>query len=171
MRNEKKLLAQWICKQLDKSNYVFVTDFEKVTVKEVANLRKELSKESGEFHVVKNSILKVATNECSLPISEDILSGQTAIVVGGNNPSGIAKILKTFYKNSKEEKFAIKGGILDKEILSIDDINTLANLPSLEVLRGQLLSLLNGPSQKCLRLFNTVPQSMLNVLQAKVDKE
>ncbi len=171
MRNEKRLLAQWICRQLDKSNYVFIADFSKVTVKEIAALRNELRKKSGEYHVVKNSILKAAISERELPNIDHLLSGQNAIVVGGNTPSEVAKILKNFYKDSKEEKFAIKGGILDKITLSIDEINTLADLPSIEVLRGQLLSLLNAPAQKCVRLFNAVPQSVLNVLQAKVDKK
>ncbi len=171
MRNEKKLLAQWICKQLDKSNYVFITDFSKITVKEVASLRHELHKENSEFHVIKNSILKTVVSERSLPNLDSLLSGQSAIVVGGNNPSGVAKVLKKFYKDSKEEKFAIKGGILDNTLLSIGEVNTLAELPSLEVLRGQLLSLFNAPVQKCVRLFNAVPQNILNVLQAKADKK
>ncbi|MDE6432435.1 MAG: 50S ribosomal protein L10 [Opitutales bacterium] len=170
MRNEKKFLAKWICSQLDKSNYVFLTDFSRITVEEVANLRHELRKEAGEFHVVKNSVLKAAADERSLPNIDDLLSGQTAIVVGGNNPSGVAKVLKKFYKDAKEEKFAIKGGILDNVLLSVNEINTLADLPSLDVLRAQLLSLLNTPAQKCVRLFNAVPQSMVNVLQAKVNK-
>lgn len=170
MRNEKKLLAQWICAQLDKSNYVFLTDYSRVTVKEVAGLRNELRKEFGEFHVIKNSVLKSAVEERSLPNIDSLLSGQTAIVMGGNNPSGVAKVLKKFYKDAKEEKFAIKGGILDNALLSVDEINTLADLPSLDVLRGQLLSLFNASAQKCVRLFNAVPQGVLNVLQAKADK-
>ena len=62
MRDEKKLLAKWICGQIDKSNYLFVADFSRVTVDEVAKLRKKLAAESGEYHVVKNSIFKTALN-------------------------------------------------------------------------------------------------------------
>lgn len=171
MRNEKKFLAQWVCSQLDKSDYFFLTDFSRVTVKEVANLRRELRKESGEFHVLKNSILHNTVEQRALPNIDNLLSGQTAIVVGGKNPSGVAKILKKFYKDSKEEKFAIKGGVLDNALLSVAEIDTLAELPSLDVLRGQLLSLLSAPAQGCVRVLNAVPQNVLNVLQAKADQK
>jgi large subunit ribosomal protein L10 len=169
MRDEKKLLAQWICGQLNKSDYVFLADFSKVTVKEVAKLRRELVKESGEFHVVKNSILSIAARERSLPIPGDVLHGQTAIVVGGNNPSGVAKILKKFYKDSKEEKFAVKGGVLGDVGLSRADVDALAELPSLEVLRAQLLSLFSTPARQCVCVLNAVPQGVLNVLQARAN--
>ncbi|MDR0679564.1 MAG: 50S ribosomal protein L10 [Puniceicoccales bacterium] len=170
MRDEKKLLAKWICGQLDKSNYVFVTDFSRVTVKDVSELRRELSKEAGEFHVVKNSILSIAANERLLPLPQSILCGQNAIVVGGNNPSEIAKIIKKFHKISNGEKFSVKGGVLDDAELSCTDIDALAELPSKEVLRGQLLSMLSAPARGCVCVLNAVPQSMLNVLQAKVGR-
>jgi large subunit ribosomal protein L10 len=168
MRDEKKFLAKWICDQLDKSNYVFVADFSKVTVKEITALRRELSKESGEFHVVKNSIFGIAASERSLPISEDMMNGQNAIVVGGDNPSGVAKIIKKFHKSSNGEKFAMKGGVLDHVMLTCGDVDALAELPSLEVLRSQLLAVFNAPAQRCVSVLNAVPQSVLNVLQAKI---
>ncbi|MDR3274218.1 MAG: 50S ribosomal protein L10 [Puniceicoccales bacterium] len=170
MRDEKKFLAKWICGQLDKSSYVFVTDFSKVTVKEVTELRRELSKESGEFHVIKNSILSAVASERLLPISEAMLCGQNAIVVGGSNPSGIAKIIKKFRKSSNGEKFAVKGGVLDNIGLSCTDVDALAELPSIEVLRSQLLSMFNTPAQQCVRALNAVPQGMLNVLRAKAER-
>ncbi|MDR1255932.1 MAG: 50S ribosomal protein L10 [Puniceicoccales bacterium] len=169
MRDEKELLAKWIRSQLDKSNYVFIADFSKVTVKEVTKLRRELAKEAGEFHVVKNSILSIAASEHSLPIAKDILQGQNAIIVGGDNPSGVAKIIKKFNKSSNGEKFIVKGGVLDSEALSCSDIDALAELPSKEVLRGQLLATLSAPAQQCVRVLNAVPQGMLNVLQARAE--
>lgn len=107
--------------QLDKSNYVFLTDFSRITVEEVANLRHELHKEASEFHVIKNSVLRDAAGERWLPNIDDLLSRQTAIV-GGNNPSGVEKVLKKFYKDDNEEKFAIKYCILDNVLLSMNEI-------------------------------------------------
>jgi large subunit ribosomal protein L10 len=169
VRDEKKLLARWICSQFDKSDYVFLADFSRITVGDVANLRRELARESGEFHVVKNSILATAARERSLPIPGDALRGQTAIVVGGSNPSGVAKVLKNFREEAKNEKLAVKGGVLNGMELSIVDIDALAELPSIEALRAKLLSLFNAPAQRFVRVLNAVPQSMLNVLQARVD--
>jgi large subunit ribosomal protein L10 len=167
MRDEKKLLAKWVSSQLAKSNYVFITDFSRTTVKEVTELRRELAKESSEFHVVKNSILSIAAGERSLPIAVGAVSGQNAVVVGGDNPSGVAKILKKFHKNSNGEKFTLKGGALDCISLTCADIDALAELPPMEVLRSQFMSMLNAPAQRCVCVLNAVPHSMLSVLHAK----
>ncbi|MDR2432269.1 MAG: 50S ribosomal protein L10 [Puniceicoccales bacterium] len=168
MRNEKKLLVGEIGKHLDKSNYVFFTDFRGVTVSDVANLRQKLWPEQGEFHVIKKSLLKKATEARSLPMPEGGFEGQIALVVGGKNPVGIAKLLKEFHKNSKEGKLAMRGGLLGGKLLSLQDISTLADLPGIDILRTQFLALLNTPATKLLRTMNAVPQGVLNVLQAKV---
>ncbi|MDR1891186.1 MAG: 50S ribosomal protein L10 [Puniceicoccales bacterium] len=167
MRNEKKLLVKEIEKHLDKSSYVFFTDFRGVTVSDVANLRQKLRPENGEFHVVKKSLLKKATEVKSLPMPEGGFEGQIALVVGGKNPSGIAKLLKEFHKNSKGEKLAMRGGLLDSKLLSEQDVNMLSELPGMDILRAQFLALLNTPATKLVRTMNAVPQGMLNVLQAK----
>ncbi|MDR1528344.1 MAG: 50S ribosomal protein L10 [Puniceicoccales bacterium] len=167
MRNEKKLLVGEIGKHLDKSDYVFFTDFRGVTVSDVSNLRQKLRSEQGEFHVVKKSLLKKATEERSLPMPAGGFEGQIALVVGGENPAGIAKLLKEFRKNSKEEKLAMRGGLLSGKLLSLQDIGMLAELPGMDILRAQFLALLNTPATKLVRTMNAVPQGILNVLQAK----
>ncbi|MDR2776873.1 MAG: 50S ribosomal protein L10 [Puniceicoccales bacterium] len=167
MRNEKKLLVGEIGKHLDKSSYVFFTDFRGVTVSDVSNLRQKLRPEQGEFHVVKKSLLKKATEERSLPMPTSGFEGQIALVVGGKNPAGIAKLLKEFHKNSKEEKLAMRGGLLGSKLLSLQDISMLAELPGMDILRAQFLALLNTPVTKLVRTMDAVPQGILNVLQAK----
>ncbi|MDR2738039.1 MAG: 50S ribosomal protein L10 [Puniceicoccales bacterium] len=167
MRNEKKLLVKEIEKHLDKSNYVFFTDFRGVTVAEVSSLRKNLRSEDGEFHVVKKTLLRKAAEIRSLPMPENEFDGQIAIVVGGKNPAGVAKVLRDFHRASKEEKLAVRGGVLDGKLLAVGDVNTLSELPGMDVLRAQFLSLLCAPSTKLVRMLNAVPQSMLNVLQAR----
>ena len=72
------------------------------------------------------------------------LTGQTAIVVGGKNPSGVAKIIGDFFK--KKEKVEMKAGIVNERALTKEEIKVLAKLPGLEVLRAQLLGLLTHPT-------------------------
>jgi large subunit ribosomal protein L10 len=169
MRIEKKYLAEEIGSHLDKSAYVFLADFTRITVAETEKLRGLLAKEGAEFHVVKNSILQIAAKERELQGIEAMLDGPTAIVVGGENPPGVAKVLEQFFKDHK--KLEIKGGALDKQALSVDDVSTLAKLPPEEVLKAQLLGLLNQPATMLVRVVQAVPQALLNVLQAKADKE
>lgn len=169
MRIEKKYLAEETGSHLDKSAYVFLADFTRITVAETEKLRGLLAKEGAEFHVVKNSILEIAAKERELKGIETLLDGPTAIVVGGENPPGVAKVLEQFFKDHK--KLEVKGGSLNKQLLSIEDVSALAKLPPEDVLKAQLLSLFNTPATQLVRVVQAVPQGILNVLQAKADKE
>ena len=80
----------------------------------------------------------------------------------------MAKALGEFFK--EKEKVELKAGILDSKILE-KMISSLAKLPGLEALRAQLLGLLSQPAQGFVRVLNAVPQSVVNVLQAKVRQE
>lgn len=169
MREEKKYLVEEASRYLEKSNYLFLVNYDRVTVVDVAELRQSLSGVGAEFHVVKNSILKHAAQRKSLPAFDEALVGQTAIVIGGKNPAEVAKILVKFHKE-KEEKCPIKVGVLDEKVLNVAEVTELSKLPSLEVLRAQFLGLLNTPAQQMVRIMQAVPEGLLNVLQAKAKK-
>ena len=104
-----------------------------------------------------------------MPDVSDHLTGPTAIIIGGNNPSGVAKALGAFFK--KKEKVELKVGILDNKTLDTAQIEALAKLPGLESLRAQLLGLLTQPGTGLVRVLNAIPQNVVNVLQAKVRED
>jgi large subunit ribosomal protein L10 len=166
MRPEKQYLVEEVSNHLNKSDYVYLANFERVTVEEIAELRATLDEHDAEFHVVKNSIFNVAANAKDYPDMSEHLTGQTAIIVGGDNPSGVAKVIGEFFK--KKYKVELKAGVLNEKALDKAQIEILAKLPGLESLRAQLLSLLSQPGTSLVRVFNAVPQSVVNVLQAKV---
>ena len=101
MRAEKQYLISEVDTHLKKSDYVILANFSKVTVADTAELRKRLSAEKAEFHVVKNSSFRVAAKAMGLPDMEKSLTGQTAVVVGGKNPAGVAKTLKKFMEEKQ----------------------------------------------------------------------
>lgn len=169
MRPEKQYLVEEVNNHLNKSDYVYLANYDRITVEETAELRASLAEHNAEFHVVKNSILGVAANAKELPDLSEHLNGPTAIVVGGENPAGVAKVLGEFFK--KKEKVDLKVGVLNDKTLEKAQIEALAKLPGLEALRGQLLGLLNQPGTSLVRVLNAVPQSVVNVLQAKVRAE
>lgn len=169
MRPEKQYLVEEVSNHLNKSDYVYLANFERVTVEEIAELRATLDEHNAEFHVVKNSIFNVAANAKDYPDMSEYLTGQTAIIVGGDNPSGVAKVIGEFFK--KKDKVELKAGVLNEKALDKAQIEMLAKLPGLEALRGQLLGLFNQPGTSLVRVFNAIPQSVVNVLQAKVRAE
>ncbi|MFI5335282.1 MAG: 50S ribosomal protein L10 [Opitutales bacterium] len=158
MRAEKKFLIDEVTGHLKKSDYVILTNFTKLTVADTAELRKRLSPEKAEFHVVKNSSFRVAAKAFGLPEVDKTLAGQTAVVVGGKNPAGVAKVLKKFIE--EKQKLEVKIGVLDRKVFSAAELSKLADLPSLDALRAQFLGLLSQPAAAFVR-----------VLDAKVKKE
>lgn len=169
MRPEKQYLVDEVSTHLEKSNYVYLANYERITVDEIAELRAILSEHEAEFHVVKNTIFNVASQAKEMPDVSDHLTGPTAIIIGGNNPSGVAKALGAFFK--KKEKVELKVGILDNKTLDTAQIEALAKLPGLESLRAQLLGLLTQPGTGLVRVLNAIPQNVVNVLQAKVRED
>ena len=169
MRPEKKLLVNEVASYLENCEYVYLADYTGISVLETAELRDALFKHDAQFHVVKNSAFKVAAKRCELPGLGDALTGPTAVIVGGNNPSGVAKVLIAFHED--KDKIVIKTGLLGDRLLTPEEITTLSKLPSLDALRGQLLGLLNTPAQQTVRVLNAVPQDLLNLLAAKLRKE
>jgi large subunit ribosomal protein L10 len=165
MRAEKKYLIAEVESHLRKSDYVILANFTGVTVADAADLRAKLAAEKAEFHVVKNSSLRVAAKALGLPDLDASLTGPTAVVVGGRNSPGIAKILRQFFKD--KQKLEVKAGVLGKQLISAKQVAQLAEMPSLDTLRAQLLGLLNQPAGMFVRVIAAVPQGVVNVLQAK----
>jgi len=158
MRAEKNYLIAEVETHLKKSDYVILANFTKVTVADVADLRGKLAAENAEFHVVKNSSLRVAAKALGLPEFESPLTGPTAVIVGGKNSAGVAKILKKFFED--KQKLEVKVGVIEKKLITAADLSAIADLPSFDALRAQFLSLLTSNAAAFVR-----------VLDAKVKKE
>ena len=127
MRAEKQYLIAEVETHLRKSDYVILANFSKVTVADTAELRKRLAAEKAEFHVVKNSSLRVAAKALGLPEMDASLSGPTAVVVGGKNSAGVAKILKKFFE--EKQKLEIKVGVLERKLVSAADLSRSRTCP------------------------------------------
>jgi large subunit ribosomal protein L10 len=151
MRAEKQFLVDEVAGHLAKSSYLLVANFTKVTVKDATEIRNHLRPLGAEYHVVKNSILAIAAKKAALPDLSAHLSGHTALVTGGDNPSAVAKVLVKFFKDFA--RLEVKAGVLDAKLLSAAEIKELAMLPSLDVIRAQLLSLLSTPATSVVRIL------------------
>jgi large subunit ribosomal protein L10 len=166
MRAEKQYLIAEVENHLKKSDYVILANFTGASVADLADLRLKLAPEKAEFHVVKNSSLRVAARALGLPDIAGALAGPTAVVVGGRNSAGVAKILRQFFK--EKQKIEVKAGVLGRKLITAREVGELADMPPIEVLRAGLLGLLNQPAGAFVRIINAVPQGMVNLLQAKV---
>ena len=168
MRIEKTFLLNEISAKVQDTTFLYLVDFSRVTVSEIAELRKSLSAEGAQFHVVQNTLIRKVAESLSWPAFTQWLTGQTAIIFGGDNPTGVAKIVLQFAKD--KEKLAAKGGFVDGKLCDTAQMEALSKLPDLPTLRATLLSLILTPYRQFLYVAQGVPQSLLNVLKAKEDK-
>ena len=168
MRPEKKNISAEYLKRLNASPFFIVVDYQGLKVGPMTELRKRLNKAGAEMHVVKNSIFRLAVKESGVADLGGVLAGQLAVVTGQRDVSAAAKVVKTF--SSEFEKPKIKFGYLNNQRLETGEITALADLPSIEVLRGKLLGVLNAPATKLAALLNTPASQLARVLQARVDK-
>ena len=167
MRAEKQFITKEYVARLNASPYFLVVEYKGLTVGQFSELRKRLSKTGSEVHVVKNSIFRIAAKEAGVADLAGTLAGQMAVVTGQRDVSAAAKVLKTF--QSESEKPKLRFGYLNRERLETAMLMELADLPSIDVLRGKLLGLLQAPAGQLVRLLNTPASQLARVLQARVD--
>jgi large subunit ribosomal protein L10 len=168
MRPEKQHLTKEYLARLNASPFFIVVDYKGLKVAHLTELRKRLTKAGAEIHVVKNSIFRLAAKEAGVPDLNGALAGQLAVVTGKRDISTAAKVVKSF--GAEFDKLKVHFGYLNNTRLEQPTIMTLADLPSIEVLRGQLLGVLSAPASKLVRLLNTPASQMARILEARQEK-
>ena len=96
------------------------------------------------------------------------LTGHTAIVIGGDDASAVAKALDLYFKDTK--KVPVKAGTLGDRLLTAEEVKKLSKLPGLEGLRSQLLSLFNTSATQLVGVLSAPSRGLVTVLKAKQDK-
>jgi large subunit ribosomal protein L10 len=168
MRAEKQLLTKEYVKRLNASPFFIVVNYKGLKVSHMTELRKRLVKAGAEIHIVKNSVFQIAAKEAGVGEFNGTLGGQLAVVTGQKEISAAAKVVKNF--GAEFDRLKVQFGYLDNQRLETAAIMTLADLPSLEVMRAQFLGLLNAPATKLVVLLNTPASQLARVIKAKADK-
>jgi large subunit ribosomal protein L10 len=169
MRPEKASIVSELSEALKRSPFVLVTDYRGMKVADFGELRNRLAPARAEVHVVKNNFLKLAMADSGFPEVGDQFVGQTAVVTGEADVAPVAKIFKTFATEFKLA--ALRVGFVDRAVLSTAELETLAELPTREILQAQLLRLLLSPATRLVSLFNEPAAALARLLSAKAEKE
>ncbi len=169
MRPEKSNIVADLSEKLNRSPFLLVTDYQRMNVDHFGELRNRLASTGAEVHVVKNSFLKRAIAASELPDIAGQLAGQTAVVTGDKDVAPVAKVLKTFAAEFKLS--ALKIGVVDKNVLSTAEVESLADLPARDILLAHLLGVLSAPATKLVRILNEPASALARLLNAKAEKE
>lgn len=164
MRPEKATIVEDIEAKLNHSPFLLVADYTGLKVDQFSELRNRLAGAGAECKVVKNTFLRRAAKQAGLPDMGE-LKGQTAIIIGEKDVAAAAKILKSF--TAEFQKPVVKVGVVDRLVVSSDQIKSIAELPSREVLLSKLLGTLQSPASTLVRLLNEPASALARVLKAK----
>jgi large subunit ribosomal protein L10 len=167
-RKKKEQLVQKYVDRLSDSEAIIITDYRGLTVGKLEELRGKIREAEGSFAVVKNTLAQRALTEAGLTVPDEMLFGPIGIGFCGNNIPGVAKAVADFAKAN--EDMEIKGGLMGAKVITGDDVKNLAKLPSLDVLRAQMLGLINAPASQLVGVVAGGVRQMVNVLNAYSEK-
>jgi len=167
-RQDKKNVVETLHTAWLEANTGVVTHYRGLTVAQMGTLRRDLRSAKVHMQVVKNTLARRAAEGTSFTVTEEFLTGPTAIAYG-NDPVALAKALSDFAKSN--EALKILGGVLDGKRLGEADVKMLASLPSREVLVAKMLGSMQSPLSGFVRTLNEVPASFARTLAAIRDQK
>ena len=165
---KKEVLTQYV-DWLNRSQAIILTEYSGLSVKDISDLRATLRESGGEFHIIKNTLGKLAFKEVGREFPDNYFLGTTAVGFAFHDAPALAKAIADFSKGKEFVK--IKGGYLGEEAMSADQIKALADLPPLPIVRAQFLSTLLAPANKLARILLEPSRQIAQVLQANLEKD
>ncbi len=154
-REQKAAFVDDVAGRVAESEAIFAIDYRGVSVSQVAELRGKLGEADASFQVVKNTLTRLALDKADAPGGTDLkefLSGPTAFTYVKGDIALAAKAIADFKK--EYELLEFKGGVMEGQIISVDQFQALTKLPSRDVLNGQLVGMLASPITGVVRSLN-----------------
>jgi large subunit ribosomal protein L10 len=167
-RTQKEEQVAELNEKFSRAKSVYVADYRGLNVAAADNLRHRIRKEGAgdfEYRVAKNSVLRRATADLDVAGLNGHFEGPTAVAISFSDPVGLAKILADFAKD--HEVFELKGGVVDGEVVDTAQIAALAKLPSMDVLRGTIIGLLQASATKLVRLIVEPGAQLARLVEAR----
>lgn len=172
-KDEKQQVVNDLKKNLENfesKNLVFV-DFKGIKGVQVAELRKSLKAEDIFYRVVKANLLKIVLDELKIKVDKNVFEGSVAVVANSGDISGMAKKFTELKDEQDNPIFQIKGGLIDSKWYSGVDVVAISKLPSMEVLIGKLLFLINSPLRRFVTVLKKPENDFVSVLNQIKDKK
>ncbi|MBN1669301.1 MAG: 50S ribosomal protein L10, partial [Anaerolineales bacterium] len=148
-KERKQQMVEEYVDWIHRSQALIVMEYTGLTMKQVDDLRSKIRETGGEFHIVKNTLGKVAFQQAGWETPAAMFEGSTAISFAFKDAPATAKTINEFIRTS--EFIKVKGGYLDQHPISAAEVKALAELPPLPVVRAQLLGTLLAPASKLVR--------------------
>ena len=168
-KEQKREVVAEYSSWIERSSAMVVSEYKGLNMKDLDELRRKLREAGGEFHIVKNTLSKLAFEGAGLSFPTDLFEGTTAIGFAFEDAPDLVKAMMEYARTT--EFLKVKGGYLGQDALSPADVKALASLPPLPVVRAQLLGTLMAPANQLARTLAEPGRMVAALLMAYTEKE
>ena len=167
-RPEKVAVVDEVREKLTGADAALLTEYRGLTVKQLAELRRQLKPAGAEYKVYKNTLVRFAAREVADDRLDQMLTGPTAITFVRGDAAAVAKMLRDYARG--HHALVLKGGLLGDKVVSAQDVEALADLPPRDVLLAQLAGAFQAPLVKLAGLLQALPRNFAYGLKALIDQ-
>jgi large subunit ribosomal protein L10 len=167
-RPEKVAVVDEVRGKLTEADAALLTEYRGLTVKQLADLRRQLRPAGGEYKIYKNTLVRFAARDVVEDRLDALLTGPTAIAFVRGDVAAAAKALRDYSRTN--QALVLKGGLLGATLVSPKDIEALADLPSRDVLLAQIAGAFQAPLAKLAGLLQALPRNFAYGLKALIDE-
>src|SRR3954470_6497555 len=169
-KEDKQRVVDALTERLQQSDSLIVADYRGLTMPQIDGLRDELLKHGARFQVVKNTLTRRAAEAAGTDALLPLLEGPSAIafIEADGDPAAVAKALAAAVRETRV--LEIRGGVLQARTMTAADVEELSKLPSLDVLRGQVVGAILGPLNAILGLVNAPLQNLYGLIDARIEQ-
>ena len=168
-RQRKAEKVEILAKELESSTSAIIGTFAKLTVAQDFELRKTVRAAGGRYRVLKNRLAERASKGTQIEAALKGLKGVSSVAYTSGDPVALAKALAGWVAENAE--FTFKLGIVDGEVLNVEEVKTLATMPGKEEIFSKLLFLINAPAQRLATVINATGRDLAVVINQAVEQK
>jgi large subunit ribosomal protein L10 len=161
---EKAETVAAVHQRLISAKMAIVTEYRGLTVAQITRLRREVRQASGEYHVIKNSLVRRALQDTVFGDLEKLLEGPNGWVFAYNDPVVLSKALVKFADDN--DKLRIKGGVFEGRFMDTAGVKVLSQMPSKPELQAKLLAMINAPATHLVRLIQEPGARVVRLIES-----
>ncbi len=165
----KAAIIQEMTDKLNQARGAVLIKTEGLTVAETQDLRRKLRAQGIELYVIKNTLLRIASQAAEYQDLSSVLAGQTAIALGYSDEVAVAKAISEYLRTAKTAKpVVVKAGILEKAPITAKQVEDLAKIPPRDQLRGQVVGTIMAPLNQTYGVLSAPLRDFINTLEARI---
>ena len=165
-------LVDGLKEKLSRTKAVFVGEYRGMTVAQSTLLRAKVREAGGELKIAKNTLFRIAMKEAGLSeLPAEMMEGPNIFALCYDDPVSVAKVLKEYANDKTQKAFILKGGLLETQQLNKDQLMALAELPSKDVLRGQVVRTIAAPLSGLVNVLSGTIRNFVTCLAQIRDKK